>query len=214
MQQIPVVFLFLILFLVIPADNLNAQEKDPNSRGAFLRSMAVPGWGHYYAGKDHRARGQVHIAAEIALVASYFGMSVRAENLENQYVTFTNLKAGVDISARNRAFRLAVGEFASLEEYNDFQLRSRNWHRLFDDIPRNRWEWENADDRQKYQELRSDSDRIRNQLPAIAGLMVVNRLVSGISALNRTRRGAEIPEVSILPVNRHQGIVANLQWRF
>lgn len=170
---------------------------------AFLRSLALPGWGHFYAGNDHRNRGYIHAGTDIALLGTIFGFNIKANRIENDYITFVNLNAGVDLSSRNRSFRLAVGDFNSLNEYNDYQLRSRNWNRLIEDTPQNRWLWESTSQRFRYRELRSQADNIRNQLPAIAGLMVVNRIISGISAYNRVRKDQETLKMNLtlLPVS-------------
>ncbi|REL33026.1 hypothetical protein DYD21_12250 [Rhodohalobacter sp. SW132] len=193
-------------------------EAQPDPRGSFLRSLAVPGWGHYYNDSDNWLRGQVHLGAELVLIGSYFGFTARAGNLEDQYLTFANHKAGVAIHDRSRAFRLALGQHDNLAEYNDFQLRSRNWDQLFADSPENRWEWKTPEDRQRYQELREKSDNARNQLPAIAALMVVNRAVSAVSAYRRARNMASSPELVFTPVHPigsgDTGIVANLSFRF
>ncbi|PWN07255.1 hypothetical protein [Rhodohalobacter mucosus] len=200
-----------------PERNEVAENRDP--RGAFLRSLAMPGWGHFYAGEQNRSRGLAHIGAEAVLIGSFFGLAVRGNRLENDILTLSSLNAGVELNGRNRAFRLAVGDFNSLEEYNDFQLRSRNWDRLFDDIPENRWQWNSTENRLRYRDLRQTRDRVRNQLPAIAGLMVVNRVISAISAYNRARKGLEgsTAHLIILPVSGNvkvDGAVARLQIRF
>lgn len=209
----PFIFIFFLPFL--PADTSAQQNSKPE--GAFIRSLIVPGWGHYYANRDEWTRGQVHLGSEVVLIASYFGFSVRATNLEKQYETLASLKAGVDITDRNRTFRLALGEFNSLQEYNDFQLRSRNWNRLFEDQTENRWIWEEKNDREKYNSLRSEVDRVRNQLPAIFGLMVVNRVISAVSAYNRVKRQTDLPEITLLPVSASTdriGVVAKMHVRF
>lgn len=158
----------------------------------------------------------MHLGMEVALIASYFGFSFRVDNLEGQYETLASLKADVEISGRSRSFILAIGDFNSLKEYNDFQLRSRNWNRLFEDESANRWNWETEDDRDKYNDLRSDVDHVKNQLPAILGLMVVNRVVSALSAYNRAKELSTIPEVAVIPVltSNEVGVVARLNLSF
>ena len=212
-----------IFVLIIPAivlvcmvQPLAAQEQ-PDPRGAFLRSLAVPGWGHYYADKGNWTRGQVHLGSEAVLIASYFGFRQRTLNLETQYITLANLRSGVDISDRSRAFRLAMGDFNSLEEYNDTQLRRRNWDRLFDETAENNWHWQSESDRNKYNQLRSDRDRARNQLPAILGLMTLNRVVSAISAYNRARDQSDLPEVTFTPILDKRdtaGVLATISFQF
>ncbi len=194
----------LFLFMIVLADTGNVMaQNDPDPAGAFIRSLAVPGWGHFYTGSDHRTRGGVHLGTDLVLIGTLFGFNARAINLKEHYTTLSNLRAGVDISGRDRSFQLAVGDFLSLQEYNDFQLRTRNWNRLIEDIPPNRWSWDSNDDRIRYRQLRSSRDRIRNQLPAIAALMAVNRVISGISAYNRAgneQNRAGLSMIGILPV--------------
>lgn len=206
------------------------ESADPvTPRAAFLRSLILPGWGHFYAGSQHIRRGGIHLATDAALIGAMAGFNIKANRLENDYISFTLLRAGVDLSSRERSFRLAVGEFKSLDEYNDYQLRTRNWHRVIDDTPGNRWRWSSEEDRIAYRNMRSDSDLIRNQLPAFAALMVVNRVFSAISAYNRVKRDTEgkisnRSEIVLVPVMSRSsrepnnpemiGISANLKVRF
>lgn len=212
-----IIGILTVLFLGLLVQPVCHAQQGGKPEGAFVRSLLVPGWGHYYANSDQWTRGQVHLGTEIALIVSFFGFSIRANNLEDQYETLASLRAHVDISERSRAFQLAIGDFNSLQEYNDFQLRSRNWNRLYEDHPANRWNWETEEDRNNYNNLRSDVDRVKNQLPAILGLMVVNRVVSALSAYNRAKGQSNIPEVSIMPVStpsEQVGVVTRLNLHF
>jgi hypothetical protein len=189
------------LSMVIAPGEKSAQV---SQRGAFLRSLLLPGWGHYHAGGDHVQRGRFHTGADLALLGGGVGITLHAKRVESNYITFTQLNAGVDLTGRGRTFRLAVADFESLDEYNDYQLRTRNWHRLIDDTPENRWQWQSSDERREYREMRARSDRLRNQVPAIAALMVLNRVVSAISAYNRAqevnRQAHSAPNVTLTPV--------------
>jgi hypothetical protein len=185
--------------------------EDPKSpTAAFVRSIVLPGWGHFYAGNQHRTRGGIHLGTDVVLIGSIFGFNMRANRIENDFITFANLNAGIDLSTRDRSFQLAVADFNSLDDYNDYQLRTRNWNRLIEDIPNNRWNWRDSDARNRYSEMRSDSDRIRNQIPALAGIMVVNRVISAISAYNRVRNEIESnaqsrAELTIVPIMQQYG---------
>jgi len=204
-----------ILFVTI-ASPLAAQN-NPDPRGSFLRSLVIPGWGHYYNDSENWTRGKIHFGADVVMIGAYFGLNARASNLEGQYETFAQLNAGVSLSGKSRRFQLALGQFNNLEEYNDFQLRSRNWDQLLADTEENRWQWKSDDAREEYSDLRETSDRARNQLPAIAGLMVVNRALSAISAYRRARNMTSGPELTLLPAyngDSQTGIIANLSFRF
>lgn len=202
--------------ILIMGSPLFAQNQ-PDPHGSFLRSLAVPGWGHYYNDTDNWTRGKVHLGADIIIIGSYFGLNARASNLEGQYHTFAQLNAGVSISDRSRRFQLAIGQFNSIQEYNDFQLRSRNWDQLLPDTQKNYWQWKSEEDRERYSDLRETSDRARNQLPAIAGLLVVNRVLSAISAYRRARDMLSGPDLTLRPAftdRSNPGFIAHLTFRF
>ncbi|MEX2457228.1 MAG: hypothetical protein WD381_07920 [Balneolaceae bacterium] len=204
---------FSVLFLMIPA----LAHSQANPKRAFVRSAILPGWGHYYINKFDWTRGQYHLGADIILIMGYFGLNARASNLDNQFISLANLRADASIANRDRSYRLAIGQFNSLDEYNDFQLRSRNWNQLYDDTPENRWSWNSDEDRRQYRDLREDADQIRTQLPAIIGLLALNRVISGVSAFTRARNNLDVPQVSVLPAHsdlKITGAVANLKVTF
>lgn len=197
----------------------NATETDtPDPKVAFLRSMVVPGWGHHYVNSSDWTRGQYHLAAEATLILSYIGFRIHSGKLEQNWFTYARMEAGVDIASRDRSFRLAVEDFGNLQAYNEFQERSRNWDQLIADTPRNRWNWRSAEDRERFADLRERFERLDRQLPALISLMVVNRVVSAVSAYNRARaRKVEEPASSTaLRFSTYEtgGVVAHLRFSF
>lgn len=209
--------IIMILFL-ISADFQTVSAQDKNDpRGAFLRSMIVPGWGHYYNDNDDWNRGKVHLASEIGIIAAYLGFQHHSSLLKTEYITLANLRSGVDIRERSRSFQIALSDFSSLDDYNEFQLRTRNWNRLLEVNSENNWQWQSENDRLHYGHLRSRRDRIKNQLPALFGLMVVNRVISAISAYNRSDTPQNGIDVSVLPFiqdNVADGAIAKVTYRF
>jgi hypothetical protein len=206
------VFLSVLLFPI----TVQTATAQPDTGRAVWKSMLVPGWGHYYVDRENWQRGQVHLAADAVLIASLLGFHARASNLQDQSFTLANLRAGINLDERDRMFRLAIGNFDDLQSYNDHQLRTRNWNRLIEEIPENRWNWEHEDDRRHYRELRERSERARQQVPAIISLLVVNRIVSGLSAYMRAREQINTPSVRIEPVISpgNTGYAATLSFRF
>ncbi len=208
---------FLLLSVIVFVTGFSEKsiaQKDPGT--ALWKSMIVPGWGHYYIDSDNWTRGKYHLASDAILFLSYFGLDARSSNLQSQSYTLANLRAGIDLQDRSRTFRLAVGDFPDLQTYNDHLLRTRNWHRLIDDVPENRWNWSAESDRREYRDLRQTSDRTRQQLPAIISLLVVNRVISGLSAFVRARDMANPPEARIIPVSDSYGTgyTATISFRF
>jgi hypothetical protein len=212
---------FIILFAVLFSPSIEAQvqqkEDSPSPRGAFLRSLVVPGWGHYYAENDNWNRGKYHLAGEVVLVLSYFGLDARANYLENDYYTFASAKANTNLEGKSRQFILAVGNYNNLAAYNDAQLRTRNWDQVFPETQEFNWNWESSELRFQYQDARERVERSRSQLPTLVALMVVNRLVSGLSAFIHARDLSQnIPEASFTYVNTfgQPGVTANLRFNF
>lgn len=212
----PVLLLAVILFSVLALTETSLGQEQADPAGAFVRSMVFPGWGHSYIGADQRERALVHAGTEIALILTAYGLYQRGNNLRGRYETLSSLRAGADLSGRDRSFQIAVGDFNSLADYNDFQLRSRNWDRVLDDTPENRWQWNSREDRERYRDLRSGRDTIRNQIPAIFGFMVVNRVVSAISAYNRAGalQDAHVMIYPLPSVDGARGAAATLTLRF
>ncbi len=211
-----------ILLFLLQVSAVYAQpqgERSPDPKIAFLKSLAVPGWGHYYVDKSDWIRGKYQLGAEAVLIISYLGLDIHSGNLQQNWYGYARLEGGIDVEGRGRSLQLAVGDFNSLAEYNDFQLRSRNFDRLIEDTPENRWNWSGDAARADYNDIRSRFERIDQQLPALIGLMVVNRLVSAVSAYNRARdryRSSSFEtSFSFSPVySTGRGISANLHIRF
>ncbi|WP_138429148.1 hypothetical protein [Fodinibius saliphilus] len=213
-------FLLVLLFLFLGMAQMgHSQDRNtPSPKIAFLKSVAVPGWGHHYVDKSSWERGKYHLGAEIVLVLGYVGLSIHSNNIQQHWYTYGRSQAGVTIKGRSREFQLAVGDFNNLSAYNNYQERSRNWDKLLEDKPENRWQWDSKKKRAEYRDLRTDFEQIDQQLPALLGMMVLNRLISGISAYNRAKKREEntslATDISVAPYRMNQGIVANLNIRF
>lgn len=191
--------------------------KTPDPKIAFIRSLAFPGWGHYYVNKSNWTRGKYHLGAEAGLVLSFLGLHIHSNNLQQNWYGYARTEAGINIEGRNRSLQLAVGDFNNLSSYNDYQARSRNWDQFIEDTPENRWSWDSETERSRYNNLRNRFENIDQQLPALIGLMVVNRVVSAISAYNRARKMSSQSTAAsfyLSPSYQSSAVVANLKVSF
>jgi hypothetical protein len=172
--------MFLIFgFGVAYAQNLGA-EKSPAS--AMLRSLVVPGWGQYYVDKTDWSRGRIHLMADVTILSSYFGIELNTARLESNRNTFAMKHAGIDLSQHSRNVRLYVSEFNSVQEYNDFQERTRNWNLIIQQSDAINWHWDDDSRRNQFTSLNNRIDQQRQQLPALLTLMLVNRVLAGVHA--------------------------------
>lgn len=202
---------------IVSAQEFESTTNLPSPRIAFLRSLAVPGWGHHYVDKTNWTQGQYHLAADVVMLLSYAGLKVRGTYLETELETYALSRANTNIEGRGRTYALAVANFDNLDEYNNYQLRVRNWDNLLADTPSNQWNWDEESSRLRYQDMRERVDKNDNQLPTIITLMVLNRVVSGISAYNHARRiWDNAPETSFSYLNEfgQPGITAHLRFDF
>ena len=211
--------LILTLFLFSGQTLLAQSNSDtgPSARVAFFKSLAVPGWGHYYVDKSDWNRGKYHLGADVMLIVSFFGLNIHSSNLQQNWYGYARSEAGIDIEHRNRTIQLAVGDFNNLSAYNDYQLRTRNWDQLLEDRPENRWNWADDEARAEYNEIRNRFENIDQQLPALIGLMVVNRVVSAISAYNRAGKISGDDSSTALYFSKYPGstgLIANLKVSF
>lgn len=217
-KSILVVCSILLCVTVISPDLVAQTDKGKlTPKGAFLRSLAIPGWGHHYVDETDWNRGKYHLAGEAALVLSYLGLNVRANYLEDDYRTLAQSRSGADLSNKDRDFLIAIGNYDSLSEYNEAQLRSRRWNALFPETPEYQWNWGSTDDRLQYQNTREKVDKTRNQLPTLVVLMVGNRIASGISAYLRAQNKLkDFPETGLIYMNEpgYKGLAAKLRFNF
>jgi len=212
MRYVVAAFLFTALLTGLSRSEVNAQtefdqknienELLPDPTGAFWRSLVLPGWGHRYVDKNSWTRGQWHLGSEVLLILSWVGLRVRANNLQDDAFTFVRSFANTDIEGRERDFVLAVKDFNNLQQYNDFKERSRQWDDIFPNTPEFQWQWESTQKRQEFQDLRDREDTIESQIPAVIGLMLVNRVVSAISASNKAKEKIRsLPEFTLSKPN-------------
>ena len=176
--------LIVILSVFTLAGNAYAQpsSEDLSPTGAMLRSLVVPGWGQYYTDQSNWSRGKIHLLTDVALLSSYFGIQINASRLEVNRNTFALKHAGIDLASHSRSVRLYVSDFNSVEEFNDFQERARNWNMLIQPSDGIQWQWDSEQRRNQFTALNSRIDQQRQQLPAILTLMLVNRVIAGVHA--------------------------------
>lgn len=212
-----IVFLAVIFCQTVSAQQVDIETNGPHPRTAFLKSLAVPGWGHYYVDRNNWNRGKYHFGADVLVILSFLGLNIHSNNLQQNWYSYARDEAGIDIENRSREIQLAVGDFNSLTDYNDYQLRTRNWDQLLEDRPENRWNWQNDGLRSEYNDIRNRFENIDQQLPALIGLMVVNRVISAISAYNRAGKVQSRNAVTALYFTGHQsraGVLANVKVHF
>ncbi|TNE74078.1 hypothetical protein EP331_02420 [bacterium] len=208
--------------MLFTTDSILAQshksETKISASTVFLKSLVLPGWGHFSLSPEHHTRGYIHLGTEIGLMLSYFGIDASTQRLQQNMYAHVELYAGTSIQNRDRGYALALTRYENLSAYNEYQERSRNWNAFIADTPSNRWQWESVDAREDYIRMRNKIDANNQQLPFIVTVMVANRIISGISAFIRAREmnqtaSATLSSISVSPVQQF-GTVNGLQMNY
>ncbi len=181
--------LFLLLLLPEYADAGDA-------RGAFWRSLLVPGWGqHYVAGTGGR-----FLAAEIIFWGGYMGFERLGDIRRDQYRTYAAEHAAARPGGKGRAYFDDLGFYQSRLEHNQFARYEDGPAAELYPLGRDFfWEWDQDASRERYRQLRNASSHAGRQALYMTGLVVVNHLVSAVHAA-RMAGGASEADTNILPV--------------
>jgi hypothetical protein len=94
---------------------------------AVLYSLLLPGMGEMYADD---ASGKYFLIAEGVLWLTYVVFDVRGTAVQDDARAFSTVQAGVNRAGKSDQFFVDIGNFASMDEYNDKKLRDREPDKL------------------------------------------------------------------------------------
>jgi len=152
---------------------------EKKSRGrAFLQSLLLPGWGQYYA--HSRTMMKVFVASEVLLWGTYAGFTTWSNWLEDDFRTFAVEHAGAPVQGKPDDYFVDIGNFDNIESYNQAQLRDRDVNDLYPATDEFAWNWDSAENRVKFEDLRVRSDRASNRAELTLAGIFFNHLVSAI----------------------------------
>ena len=204
MKQSTLKFSLLVLSIILLGSSKSYAQVDqgPSAKGAFLRSMVLPGWGHKYANQGEWNSGsKFHTGLEAVLWTGLVN-SIRGESqIIEAYESFAASKAGVSLDGKNRAFVLNVANYSSDEAYREALLRNRAWD-VVDSTndPEFDWEWDSEEDRSEFRQLREDADALDRRQTFVIVSLLGNRLVSGFNALRKARKQKRSFSARLTPI--------------
>lgn len=194
------------VIVVVWAGTASAQT----SAGAFWRSLIVPGWGQHYA----NGGGGRFVAAEASLWLGYLGLNRLADVRADRFHTQASEYAGARSRGKGRQFLDDLGFYESRLEHNQYALR--------EDGPGAEiyatnadWEWRSVEARERYRDMRNESQLARRQALYATGMVVANHLISAIhAARSLTPQAVSAPSVEIGFAPKRGGFQWSLVRRF
>jgi hypothetical protein len=158
----------------------DADESKPLTiGGAFMRSLAIPGWGQRRAGAKTAARN--FFVAEVLLWSGFTALEIYGHWLKDDYKLFAATHASAQISGKDDQFFVDMGNFISVDEFNQNRLRRRDVEGLYDPAAYF-WRWDTDPNRIRFFNMRKRSDKAFSRAELVAAGVIANHIISGIHA--------------------------------
>ena len=135
--------IILILSLVTLAESQGPVKKQVIS--PVVKSLILPGWGENTLGNLHRAR--IFSLLETGLWIGIAGTYLAAAYEEDNFHSYAAEYAGVDVSGKNHAFWVDIGNYLSRQDYNEEHLRFRDNNELYPRTSEWDWVWDSENNR-------------------------------------------------------------------
>jgi hypothetical protein len=126
-------------------------------------------------------------------------LNVHGDNVMDDAESYSVEHAEVtNPDSRDEDFYTNIGNYNSVYEYNNDKL-SRGEYNLLYDVNSNFWNWDDVNNRNIFESQREKSERIYNNRIVFTSLLLVNRVVSGISAFLIAKNTGSSKSYSIAP---------------
>ena len=155
-----------------------AQRAEKSVPAAALYSLLVPGMGELYVGRY--SSGKYFTIAEGALWLTYISFQVYGGWVQTDARNFARQHAGITLQDRPDQYYVDIGNFSSLDAFNEEMLRERQIHKLY--APGALWSWDSGENREAYRQMRVSSDEVFNNSRFVIGAIVINHVISAVNA--------------------------------
>ncbi len=162
-----------------PELNLTLGEKK-SVPTAILYSLLLPGMGEMYAG--NYGRGKYFTIAEGVLWVTLIGFDQYGRWLQDDARSYAVQHADISLSGKNDRYFIDIGEYMSVQDYNQQMLRDRTPHKVMDENSSLAWNWDTKANQLNFRNLRISSDQAFNNTKFVAAAIIINHIVSAIDA--------------------------------
>ena len=175
-------------------------KQDISPRGAFLRSLLLPGWGQKTLGSSHRA--SVYAVIEGTLWLGFGGLTALRSTYRDDYRGMATSMAGANIVGKESQYFSDLAFYDSSLEHNQLAV-TRDGDELMLYPPSDGWQWSSSADRQVYRDRLNDWKRARQRMDYLLGVIALNHFISAVDAgksAGRLRTNHRVGVVAV-PVN-------------
>ena len=186
----------ILISLILFSGFSQSQEKSKKTLNPVIQSALVPGWGQKSLQYPDRSRLFTYV--ETGLLISILGSTTYAHILKKNYIAFAVEHAAISSARKNHKYWVDIGNFKTIEDYNDEHLRNREMDDIYDANLRWSWDWDEDSNRNAFEQKRILSDQMKQAATFGAGAIVLNHMVSAIDALYLMRIGSK-KKLSVQP---------------
>jgi hypothetical protein len=147
---------------------------------AILYSLILPGMGELYA--ENFSTGRYFLAAEGALWLTYAGFGIYGNSVRDDARSFAVVHAGVNLAGKNDQFFVDIGNFISIDEYNQKKLRDRDPDKVYNPALGYAWQWDSDASRSAFRDRRVTSETAYNNMRFVVAAILINHVASAINA--------------------------------
>ena len=194
-KKIIITFSFLHIVFSQEINLIKDSSGDP-VLSPVIKSLIVPGWGEYTLGYEKRAK--IMALTESFIFISILGSYSNANRTEINYQAYAAQHAGVNIAGKNRQFWIDIGNYLSLDQFNEEHLRWRDFNAIYEQNNDWNWSWDDDGNRKSFEKMRIKSDTWKLRGSFLIGGMVLNHIISAVDALYLFRIST-IKNIDVLP---------------
>ena len=180
-----IIIIFFFFHLVFSQElNLDKNFEKPFI-SPVLKSLILPGWGEYSLG--HKKRARIMALSESVIFFSILGSYSNANKFEQNYKSYAAEHANVITTGKNRQYWIDIGNYFSIDQFNEEHLRWRDFTAIYEKDNNWNWVWDNDENRKYFEKMRIRGDTWKLRGSFLIGGMVLNHIISAIDALYLSR---------------------------
>ena len=178
-----------------------SQQKVESRFDPTIQSFIFPGWGQKTLG--YKNRSNMYFYAETAILVSLFSTNKFSNEIKRNYIAFAADHALVNKEGKDREFWVDIGNYNSINDYNNEHQRNRETSDLYPINSEWSWSWDTEKNRRYFELRRIQSDRLKLASTFAIGALVLNHIVSSIDALYLKRK-SKFQKININAYNENE----------
>ena len=159
--------------------NSNLDNEKKSVGLGIIYSLLLPGMGELYAG-DYNI-GKYFTIADGVLWGTFIGMNVYSNWQKDDYKSYAASNADVNNSGKDADYYATIGNYTSIETYNDEKALERNFDQMYN-TEQYFWKWNSTEERRTYRSMWTSAEQTDNDIRFVVGGLILNRVASAINA--------------------------------